>query len=152
MSRAGIAFVAGALGLLASGAFTLPAQAQATDGAKLFAQHCAACHQVAADAPQGMGPNLRGVVGRQAGQVKGFAYSAEFKKALAKKKLDGRAARQVAGRATERGSWHVHDVQASGPGDPLCDHRVSVYSQVRRYRSALCERLRRAQRATFRGG
>lgn len=85
MSRAGIAFVAGALGLLASGAFTLPAQAQATDGAKLFAQHCAACHQVAADAPQGMGPNLRGVVGRQAGQVKGFAYSAEFKKALAKK-------------------------------------------------------------------
>ena len=85
MSRAGMAFVAGALGLLASGAFTLPAQAQATDGAKLFAQHCAACHQVAADAPQGMGPNLRGVVGRQAGQVKGFAYSAEFKKALAKK-------------------------------------------------------------------
>jgi cytochrome c len=85
MARAGTAFVAGALGLLASGAFTLPAHAQATDGAKLFAQHCAACHQVAADAPQGMGPNLRGVIGRQAGQVKGFAYSAEFKKALAKK-------------------------------------------------------------------
>ncbi|MFM8466790.1 MAG: c-type cytochrome [Oxalobacteraceae bacterium] len=85
MTRAGISHVAGALVLLASGAFTLPAQAQSADGAKLFAQHCAACHQIAADAPPGMGPNLRGVVGRQAGQVKGFAYSAEFKKALAKK-------------------------------------------------------------------
>jgi len=103
MSRAGIAFVAGALGLLASGAFTLPAQAQATDGAKLFAQHCAACHQVAADAPQGMGPNLRGVVGRQAGQVKGFAYSAEFKKALAKKKA-GRPSCSTSGWKSHR-TW-----------------------------------------------
>ena len=85
MARAGVSSLAGALVLLASGALTLPAQAQSADGAKLFAQHCAACHQIAADAPQGMGPNLRGVVGRQAGQVKGFAYSAEFKKALAKK-------------------------------------------------------------------
>ena len=77
--------VAAALVLVFSGALTRPAQAQSADGAKLYAQHCAACHQIAADAPQGMGPNLRGVVGRQAGQVKGFAYSAEFKKALAKK-------------------------------------------------------------------
>ena len=85
MVRVGSTAVAAALVLLFSGALTRPAQAQSADGAKLFAQHCAACHQIAADAPQGMGPNLRGVVGRQAGQVKGFAYSAEFKKALAKK-------------------------------------------------------------------
>jgi len=86
MARASMTMVAGTLALIASGAFTLPAHAQSADGAKLFAQHCAACHQIAADAPQGMGPNLRAVVGKQAGQVKGFAYSAEFKKALAKKK------------------------------------------------------------------
>jgi len=85
MVRVGSTAVAAALVLLFSGALTRPAQAQSADGAKLYAQHCAACHQIAADAPQGMGPNLRGVVGRQAGQVKGFAYSAEFKKALAKK-------------------------------------------------------------------
>ena len=85
MVRVGSTAVAAAFVLVFSGAFTRPAQAQSADGAKLYAQHCAACHQIAADAPQGMGPNLRGVVGRQAGQVKGFAYSAEFKKALAKK-------------------------------------------------------------------
>jgi len=85
MVRVGSTAVAAALVLVFSGALTRPAQAQSADGAKLYAQHCAACHQIAADAPQGMGPNLRGVVGRQAGQVKGFAYSAEFKKALAKK-------------------------------------------------------------------
>lgn len=85
MPRAQLVRMVAALALLGSGAFILPAQAQSADGAKLFAQHCAACHQVAADAPQGMGPNLRGVIGRQAGQIKGFAYSAEFKKALAKK-------------------------------------------------------------------
>lgn len=85
MARASMTMVAGTLALIASGAFTLPAHGQQADGAKLFAQHCAACHQIAADAPQGMGPNLRAVVGKQAGQVKGFAYSAEFKKALAKK-------------------------------------------------------------------
>ena len=85
MVRVGSTAVAAALVMVFSGALTRPAQAQSADGAKLYAQHCAACHQIAADAPQGMGPNLRGVVGRQAGQVKGFAYSAEFKKALAKK-------------------------------------------------------------------
>ena len=85
MARASMTTLAVTLALIASGAFTLPAHAQSADGAKLFAQHCAACHQIAADAPQGMGPNLRAVVGKQAGQVKGFAYSAEFKKALAKK-------------------------------------------------------------------
>ena len=67
------------------GAIALPAQSQQVDGAKLFSQQCAACHSVVAGAPAGMGPNLHGVIGRPAGQIKGFAYSAEFKKSLAKK-------------------------------------------------------------------
>jgi cytochrome c len=67
------------------GAIALPAQSQQADGAKLFSQQCAACHSIVAGAPPGLGPNLHGVLGRPAGQIKGFAYSAEFKKALAKK-------------------------------------------------------------------
>lgn len=54
-------------------------------GAKLFSQHCAACHAVAPDAPMGMGPNLHGVLGREAGKVAGFPYSNEFLAALAGK-------------------------------------------------------------------
>lgn len=55
-------------------------------GEKLFKQQCAACHAVAKDAPMGMGPNLAGIVGKQAGQMEGFRYSAEFKKGLEGKK------------------------------------------------------------------
>lgn len=51
-------------------------------GEKLFKQQCAACHAVAKDAPMGMGPNLAGVVGRDAGIMEGYRYSAEFKKGL----------------------------------------------------------------------
>ena len=55
-------------------------------GEKTFKQQCGACHAVAADAPAGAGPNLHGVIGRDAGSMKGFAYSSEFKKNLAGKK------------------------------------------------------------------
>lgn len=42
---------------------------------------CAGCHSVSADGQSGMGPNLRGIVGRKAGTVKGFAgYSAAMKR------------------------------------------------------------------------
>lgn len=34
----------------------------------------------------GMGPNLAGIVGKQAGKMDGFRYSAEFKKGLDGKK------------------------------------------------------------------
>ncbi len=67
------------------GAIALPAQSQQADGAKLFSQQCTACHSNVAGAPPVLGPNLHGVLGCLAGQIKGFAYSAEFKKALAKK-------------------------------------------------------------------
>jgi len=51
-------------------------------GEKLFKQQCAACHAVAKDAPMGMGPNLAGIVGKEAGKMEGYRYSAEFKKGL----------------------------------------------------------------------
>lgn len=53
-----------------------------TAGEKLYQQQCAACHAVKPDAPLGMGPNLHGIVGKAAGTVAGFPYSAEFKAGL----------------------------------------------------------------------
>lgn len=42
---------------------------------------CAACHTVSPDGAAGIGPNLRGVVGRQAGTAPGFGYSPAMKAA-----------------------------------------------------------------------
>ena len=67
--------VAGALSLVAA------SSAQAADaahGATVFKQ-CAICHKAAKDAPNGIGPNLFGVVGRKAGTVAGFSYSPALK-------------------------------------------------------------------------
>lgn len=43
-------------------------------GETLFLQ-CRACHSLAADEPNKVGPNLHGVIGRNAGLAEGFAYS-----------------------------------------------------------------------------
>jgi len=40
---------------------------------------CAACHPTSADGASAMGPNLRGVVGRRAGALGGFAYSSAMR-------------------------------------------------------------------------
>lgn len=40
---------------------------------------CAACHPSSADGVSAMGPNLRGVMGRRAGSLPGFAHSAALK-------------------------------------------------------------------------
>lgn len=40
---------------------------------------CAACHSTSVDGAHGMGPNLRGVVGRRAGAQPGFGYSKAMK-------------------------------------------------------------------------
>ena len=49
-------------------------KANADAGADTF-KKCAACHTDAKDAPNKVGPNLWGVVGRPIGQSAGFAYS-----------------------------------------------------------------------------
>lgn len=49
----------------------------AAAGEKTFAQ-CKACHQ-AVEGKNGVGPSLAGIVGRIAGQVAGFSYSAANK-------------------------------------------------------------------------
>ena len=40
---------------------------------------CSSCHQIGADARAGFGPPLTGVVGRKAGTVPDYAYSAAMK-------------------------------------------------------------------------
>ncbi len=64
------------------GTAVVSAQAQTPAGEKLYKQNCAACHAIAKDAPAGMGPNLFGIVGREAALAQGYSYSPAFKKAL----------------------------------------------------------------------
>jgi cytochrome c len=57
-----------------------------TIGENLYKQQCAACHAIAKNALGRNGPSLSGIVGKQAGTMDSFRYSAEFKKALDGKK------------------------------------------------------------------
>ncbi len=47
-------------------------------GEKLFRNQCATCHTLNAALPPRQGPTLAGVIGRHAGSVPGFHYSAGF--------------------------------------------------------------------------
>jgi cytochrome c len=51
------------------------------DGATLFKQQCGTCHATALAEPIRQGPQLSKIVGRRAGSVEGFHYSAGFAKA-----------------------------------------------------------------------
>ena len=53
-------------------------KAAAPSGDKLFGQQCGACHS-AEPGETRVGPSLAGVVGRKAGTVPGYAYSAALK-------------------------------------------------------------------------
>ncbi|MCF2524866.1 cytochrome c family protein [Bradyrhizobium sp. G127] len=56
-------------------------QASAQDaaaGEKVFAV-CKACHQIGESAKNGVGPMLNGIIGRKAGSVAGYSYSAANK-------------------------------------------------------------------------
>lgn len=57
----------------------MPAQAQGPAGETLFKQRCAMCHQVKGGTTPGVGPDLKGLVGRPAAST-GFAYSPALKK------------------------------------------------------------------------
>lgn len=59
--------------------FAVPSGAQGTPaGAQAFGM-CTACHTVAKGGSNGIGPNLSGMIGRRAGSVPGFSYSAGMK-------------------------------------------------------------------------
>jgi cytochrome c2 len=47
-------------------------------GAALFDSHCATCHAARLGAPRNIGPNLFRVVGRRAGTLPGYRYSASM--------------------------------------------------------------------------
>jgi cytochrome c len=55
--------------------------AKPLDGATLFRQQCATCHTINLSEPVRQGPPLFKIVGRPAGKVDGFRYSAGFAKA-----------------------------------------------------------------------
>lgn len=56
-----------------------PAAAQAPGGEALFKQRCGTCHAIDAGGAAKLGPPLRGVAGRKAGVVAGYAYSTALK-------------------------------------------------------------------------
>jgi cytochrome c len=64
----------------ASAQMPLPA-AKPPDGATLFKQQCATCHTTNLSDPVRQGPSLFKIVGRPAGRMDGFHYSAGFAKA-----------------------------------------------------------------------
>ncbi|APG89073.1 c-type cytochrome [Sinorhizobium americanum] len=56
-----------------------PAQGDPAAGEKVF-RKCQACHAIGPDAKSKTGPMLTGVIGRPAGKVDGFSYSAAMSK------------------------------------------------------------------------
>ena len=66
-------------GLLFSGSATAAPAADPAAGQQIFKAQCSICHSVAAGV-NSIGPTLFGVVGRSAGGVPGFQYTADHKK------------------------------------------------------------------------
>jgi cytochrome c len=75
LASCGAMLVAGA----AMAQLPLP-EAKPLDGLALFKQQCATCHTSNLTDPVRQGPSLFGIVGRRAGSVDGFHYSAGFAK------------------------------------------------------------------------
>ena len=75
--------VSTALLLLIASAGSAYAQGDAAAGEEVF-KKCAGCHAIGEGAKNKVGPELNGVVGRKAGSVEGFNYSAAMKEAADK--------------------------------------------------------------------
>ncbi|UEM24758.1 cytochrome c family protein (plasmid) [Skermanella mucosa] len=69
---------AGVANLIALGTGPAWAEGDAAAGEKGF-NACKACHTIEKGSPNRIGPNLHSVVGRKAGSVEGFQYSAAVK-------------------------------------------------------------------------
>jgi cytochrome c len=65
---------------IAAAQMPLPAP-KPPDGATLFKQQCATCHTINLSDPARQGPSLFNIIGRRAGALEGFHYSAGFAKA-----------------------------------------------------------------------
>jgi cytochrome c len=77
----GLGFCGALLALQIAGAQMPPPAAKPPDGATLFKQQCATCHTTNLSDPIRQGPSLFKIVGRPAGKMDGFHYSAGFAKA-----------------------------------------------------------------------
>lgn len=75
--RRAFAVAAGATGLALAVAPALAADGDAAHGRTVFAR-CVACHDLNTGATR-LGPSLKGVIGRRAGSVPGYAYSDALK-------------------------------------------------------------------------
>lgn len=71
--------VLAAAGFLAAPLPVAAGEGDPARGMQLFGD-CKSCHQIGADARNGVGPHLDGLFGRQAGAVEGFKYSGSMKK------------------------------------------------------------------------
>jgi cytochrome c len=56
-----------------------PAEALAENPGKVTFNRCAACHNIEKGGPNGIGPNLHGIVGRNVASADGFIYSDAMK-------------------------------------------------------------------------
>ena len=72
MTPRSILGLAAGFALAAGLATSAAAQAQ---GETVFKQQCGTCHAIAPGGPAKLGPPLKGMVGRKAGTVPGYAYS-----------------------------------------------------------------------------
>ena len=79
MTHRTLAFAA-ALGLIAAIVAAPTQAADAEAGAKVF-KKCKACHTLDEGGKNKIGPNLFGILGKQAGTTEGFKYSKAFKNA-----------------------------------------------------------------------
>jgi cytochrome c len=68
-----------ALGIALAVSFAGPAPAANIANGKALFSRCAACHTADKGGPNGLGPNLFGVIGRKAGSKKDFSYSAAMR-------------------------------------------------------------------------
>jgi cytochrome c len=78
--RSGLGFCCALLNAqIAAAQMPLPAP-KPPDGATLFKQQCATCHATNLGDPSRQGPSLFNIIGRRAGALEGFRYSAGFAK------------------------------------------------------------------------